>query len=200
MKGGMLLVRRINKLSILVCIALLAIVITVMALPSNWFEAAKIDGVVVKTESSTVKAVINMGNLTSATDFSFSGDGNISVAESGGLQIGKFIMGHPEYTPEEGYVYERYLVSRFYRLWLNFTIESTTVNMPIVTDGTFSSYYTWYSEYSENQWRYYRYYYWTPITLPSGNYTTTFKIYGTTTLTTQNLTVAMMFYFALTPP
>jgi len=182
-------------------LALLVIVLAVAALPTNWFEAAKITGVVVKTESNTVKAIINLGNLTSATPFSASGNGTITVDESGGLQIGKFIMGHPEYTPEEGWVYERYLTSRFYRLRLNLTIGTTTFSMPIVTNGTFAYYYYWYSEYSETQWRYYRYDYgWSPITLPHGTHTATFTIYGTTTLTTKSLGFEMMFYFALTPP
>jgi len=187
-----------------IVLALSMTALAVAALPTNWFEAAKITGVVVNTESSTVKAVINLGNLTSATPFSASGNGTITVDESGGLKIEKFIMGHPEYTPEEGWVYERYLTSRFYRLSLNFTIGATTITMPIVANGTFMSYYYyyyWYSEYSEYPWRYYRYAYdWSPITLPKGTHTTTFKIFGTTALTTKSLGVEMMFYFALTPP
>jgi len=193
-----------KKLLTFISLALSVVVLTVAAIPTNWFEAAKITGVVVKTESSTVTAIIDLGDLASATAFSTSGDGTITVAESGGLKIEKFMMGQPEYTPEEGWVYERYLTSRFYRLGLNLTIGQQTVSMPIVTNGTFYSYYNWYSEYSEyigsTSWRYYRYYYWSAITLPQGIHTATFKIFGTTTLTNKTLGVEMKFYFALTPP
>jgi len=190
---------RLNKrVLILLGFALSVIVLTVAAIPANWFEAAQISGVVVKTESSTVKAIIDLGNLPSATPFSASGDGTITIAESGGLQIGKFIMGYPYYTPEEGYVYERYLTSRFYKLGLNLTIGATTVSVPIVTNG--SIYYYWYYEYDEYPWTYRSYPGWTALTLPQGTHTVTFTIYGTTTLTTKNLGVEMKFYFALTPP
>jgi len=187
-----------------IVLALSVTVLAVAAIPTNWFDAAQITGVVVKTESSTVKAIINLGNLTSATTFSASGNATLNIAESSGLKIEKFIMGHPEYTPEEGYVYERYLTGRFYNLRLNFTVGDKSLSMPIVVKGTFYSYYNyttiWYSEFSEYPWRYYRYYPWSEITLPKGTHTATFTIYGTTTLTTKSLGVEMMFYFALTPP
>jgi hypothetical protein len=178
-------------------LALALTVLAVAAIPTNWFEAAKISGVVVKTESSSVKAIINLGNLPSATPFSASGEGTITVAESGGLKIGKFIMGYPYYTPEDGYMYERYLTNRFYKLRLNLTIGDTTVSMPIVTDGWL---YYWYYDYDEYPWTYRSYPEWSAITLPQGTQTVTFTIYGTTTLTTKSLGVEMMFYFAITAP
>lgn len=193
-----------RRLLTLISLTLSLTILAVVAIPTSWFEAAKITGVVVKTESNTVKAIIDLGNLSSATPFSASGNGAITIDETGGLKIGNFMMGFPEYTPEEGYVYERYLTSRFYKLWLNFTIGATKITMPIVRDGTFNPYYNytyyWSSEFYENQWRYYRYSPWSAITLPKGTYTTTFTIFGTTTLTTKSLGVEMMFYFVLTPP
>jgi len=194
-----------RRFLIFAVLALLVTMLTVAAIPTNWFEAAKVTGVVVKTESNIVKAIIDLGNLTSATAFSASGDATITIDESGGLKVEKFMMGHPEYTPEEGYVYERYLPGRFYNLWLNLTIGGKTLNMPIVVKGTFySGYYNatyyWYSEFSEYPWRYYRYYNWSEITLLQGIYTATFKVFGMTQLTTKSLGVEMVFYFALTPP
>jgi hypothetical protein len=186
-----------KRLLLLVGLTLSVITLAVVAIPSNWFEAAEVTGVVVETETGTVKAIINLGNLTSATSFSASGNGTITIDESGGLSIEKFIMGHPYYTPEEDYVYERYLTNRFYELSLNLTVGDTTVSMPIVVDGGL---YYWYWEYDEWPWLYRSYSDWIPITLSQGTHTVTFTIYGTTALTTQTLNVEMMFYFELAAP
>jgi hypothetical protein len=188
-----------RRLLFFIGLALSMITLTVMAIPPNWFEAAEVTGVVVETGTTTVKAIINLGDLSSATSFSASGDGTITIEESGGLSIEKFIMGYPYYTTEEEYVYERYLTNRFHDLTLDLTVGDTTVSMPIVVDGEI---YYWYWEYDdwETQWSYRSYPDWTSITLSQGTHTVTFTIYGTTALTTQTLSVEMMFYFELAAP
>jgi hypothetical protein len=176
-----------------------SVTLAVVAIRPTWFEAAEVTGVVVETGTGTVKAIINLGDLASAAPFSASGEGTITIEESGGLNIEKFIMGYPFYTLEEEYVYERYLTNRFHELSIDLTVEDTTVSMPIVIDGEI---YYWYYEYEdwETQWTYRSYPDWTPITLSQGTHTVTFTIYGTTALTTQNLNVNMTFYFELAAP
>ena len=199
-KGGieeMVKAKRLNKrLLIFASLALPVIVLTVAAIPTDWFKAAEITGVIVKTESSTVEAIIDLGDLASATPFSVSGDGTITVAESGGLKIEKFVIGFPYYTPEEGHVGEAYITNRFYTLGIDLTVGDITVSMPIVTDGSWD---WWYWEFEEDSWMYMRYPEFTTITLPQGTNTATFTIFGTTALRTESLGFEMMCYFTFAP-
>lgn len=174
------------------------IVLTVAAIPTDWFKAAEITGVIVTTESNVVEAIIDLGDLASASPFSVSGNGTITVAESGGLKIEKFVIGYPYYTPEEGNVYEQYITNRFYTLGIDLTVGETTVSIPIVTDGSWD---WWYGEYDEHPWTYRRYPEWDPewITLPQGTHTVTFTIFGKTALRAESIGFEMMCYFTFVP-
>ena len=184
---------RFNKsLLIFTSLAFSVIVLTVAAISTDWFKAAEITGVIVKTESNTVEAIIDLGDLPSATPFSVSGNGTITVAESGGLEIAKFVIGFPYKSPE----YDQYITNRFHTLSIDLTVGDTTVRMPIVTDGSWVS---WYGEGTEDQWRYNSYQDWPGITVPQGTCTATFTIFGTTALRTETLGFEMVCYFTFVP-
>lgn len=192
---NMVKANRLNKrLLIFTTLAFSVIVITVAAIPSDWFKAADITGVIVKTESSTVEAIIDLGDLASATPFSVSGNGTITVAESGGLKIEKFVIGWP--YAEYRYSYEEYFTDRFYSVSVDLTVGDKTVTIPIVMDG---SWQWWYGEFDEDSWTYRRYPDSLGITVPKGINTVTFTIFGTTALRTESLDFEMVCYFTFVP-
>lgn len=187
-----------KKSFLFISLALMTTVLLVVAIPINWFEAAEVTGVVVQTESGIVKAIVDLGVLSSATGFSASGNASLTIAEAEGLKIAEFVMGFPYYTPEDGYVYESYLTMRFYSLSVDLTIGENVWSIPIVVDGSYP-WDQWYYGWDEYPWSYRSYAYWTEHTLPQGNYTATFTIYGKTGLLRENRAVNMMFYFELAP-
>jgi len=141
---------------------------------------------------------VDLGFLPSATGFSASGNASLTIAEADGLKITEFVMGFPYYTPEDGYVYERYLTMRFYSLSVDLTIGENVWSIPIVVNGSYQ-WGLWYSAWDEWPWRYRSYAYWAEHTLPQGNYTATFTIYGITGLLRENRDINMTFYFELAP-
>ena len=81
--------------SIMVIMLIIATLVGVLAIPSNWFEAADVTGIIVQTETGIVKATINLGSLQSASEFNACANGTITVVEASGVNITKLVMNWP---------------------------------------------------------------------------------------------------------
>ena len=115
--------RKIVLIAVLVVIG--AIVTLVFALPTNWFQVAEVSGVIVQTQTGTVKAIINLGTISSGSGFSASGSGTITVAEAGGLNLTMFMASYPGAFDN----------TKFYDLDINVTIDLTERSIPFVKNG-----------------------------------------------------------------
>jgi len=173
----------------MVIVLIIATLVGVSAIPSNWFEAADVTGTIVQSETGIIKAIINLGSLQSASDFSVTENGTIVVAEAEGLNITKFIIT----TPAGGQI-DSYLPERFSFLTINLTIYNDVWSVPIVTDGQYQ-YGNWGS--ITGQLGYYYYTGWTEYYLPQGNHPIMFNVYGRTQIVSANLTVSITFLLEL---
>jgi len=172
----------------MVIVFIIVTLIGVSAIPSNWFEAADVTGIIVQTETGIVKAIINLGSLQSASEFNACANGTITVVEASGVNITKLVMNWPGPTDEHGYFEER-----FFSLTINLTIYDDVWSIPIVTNGAFEtskwSYagYQFYDQYAD----------WTGYHLPQGTHPIMFTVYGKTQIVSENVTISITFLLEL---